>query len=71
MLNNIQGPVVLKESTKLRIKETIIDLPKHIYKWSTVNIILYGEILKSLPLGWGTWQWCPYDHFYLASYLKS
>ena len=69
MLDNIQDPFILKESTKLRIKENFIDLPKHIYKWNTVNIILYGEILKILPLGPGIGQWCPHYHFYLASYL--
>ena len=57
--DKIQQPFMIKTLQKMGIKVTYLNIIQGMYDKPTVNIILNGEKLKTLPLRSETRQRCP------------
>ena len=56
----IQHPFMIKTLQKMGIERSYLNIVKAIYEKLTINIILNGEKLKTLPLRSRTRQGCPF-----------
>ena len=58
--DKIQHPFMIKTLQKMGIERSYLNIVKAIYEKLTINIILNGEKLKTLPLRSRTRQGCPF-----------
>ena len=65
VFDKIQHRFMIKILQKAGTDRTDLNIIKAIHDKHRAKIILNGENLKTIPLRWGTRQWCPFSPFFI------